>query len=189
MRKISATSREARTAAAVWRCLSRNEKAELVERAGHGAYRSGRYLGIEGGVLQLGVAEQGLDHPDIDAVFQQMGGKAVAQRVRANPLGNLRRPCCLDDDAMQLAGADWPHRALAREQPALCVHHAQLPSGLPPLAQQGQQICRQHGIAIPATPRLRGGRLLPRSTRISLRSLSMSATLSAATSATRRPAP
>ncbi len=40
---------------------------------------------------------------------------------------------------------------LTREQPALCVHHALLPPDLPPLAQQGQEICREDGIAIPAT--------------------------------------
>jgi hypothetical protein len=32
--------------------------AELVERTGHGAHRSRRHLGVEGGVLQLGVAER-----------------------------------------------------------------------------------------------------------------------------------
>src|ERR1019366_2057237 len=41
--------------------------AELVERTGHGAHRSRRHLGVEGGVLQLGVAEQRLDDADVDA--------------------------------------------------------------------------------------------------------------------------
>jgi hypothetical protein len=31
------------------------------------------------------------------------------------------------------------------------MHHALLVPDLPPLAQQGEQICREHGIAIPAT--------------------------------------
>jgi hypothetical protein len=105
-RKISATSSEARTASAGGCDLSGFEHAEFVERAGHGAYRSGRNLGVEGGVLQLGVPEQDLDDADIDAVFQQMGGKAVAQRVRSDPFGDLRGLCRLDDDAMQLPGAD-----------------------------------------------------------------------------------
>jgi hypothetical protein len=50
------------------------------------------------------VAEQGLDHADIDAVFQQVSRKTMAQRVWADPLGDLRRLCGLDDDAMQLPG-------------------------------------------------------------------------------------
>ena len=106
MRKISATSSEARTASAGGCDLSGLEHAELVERAGHGAYRSGRNLGVEGGVLQLGVAEQNLDDADVDAVLQQMGGETVPQRVRSDPLGDLRGLCRLDDDAMELPGAD-----------------------------------------------------------------------------------
>jgi len=39
---------------------------------------------------------------------------------------------------------------LTREQPTFCVHDALLTPDFPPLAQQGQQICREHGIAIPA---------------------------------------
>ena len=57
-------------------------------------------LGVQRGRLELGVAEQDLDHSHIDAVFQQMGRKAMAQRVRADPLGYLRCPCRLDNDAM-----------------------------------------------------------------------------------------
>jgi hypothetical protein len=55
---MSATSSEARTASAGGCDLSGPEHAELVERAGHGAYRSGRDLGVEGGVLQLRVPER-----------------------------------------------------------------------------------------------------------------------------------
>ena len=35
-------------------------------------------------------------------------------------------------------------------QPSRCITPL-LVSNLPPLAQQGEQICREHGIAIPAT--------------------------------------
>src|SRR5277367_5705724 len=148
---MSATSREARTASAGGCDLSGPEQAELVERADHGAHRSGRNLGVEGGVLQLGVAEQNLDDADVDAVFQQMGGKAVPQRVRSDPLGDLRGLCRLDDDAMELPGADWLHGVLSWKQPTVAMHHALLVPDLPPLAQQGEQICREHSIAIPAT--------------------------------------
>ena len=77
-RKISATSRGRAPPQPVEGDLSGPEHArELVERAGHGAHRSGSDLGVEGGVVQLRVPEQNLDDADVDAVFQQMGGKAV----------------------------------------------------------------------------------------------------------------
>jgi hypothetical protein len=37
---------------------------------------------------------------------------------------------------------------LAWKQPALGIHHALLPADLPPLAQQGEHIRREHGVAI-----------------------------------------
>jgi hypothetical protein len=43
------------------------------------------------------------------------------------------------------------HCVLTREQPTFCVHDTLLTPDFPPLAQQGQQICREHGIAIPTT--------------------------------------
>jgi len=76
----------------------------------------------------------------------------VAQRVRSDPLGDLRGLCRLDDDAMELPGADWLHGVLSWKQPTVAMHHALLVPDLPPLAQQGEQICREHGIAIPAIP-------------------------------------
>src|SRR5215207_6130255 len=138
-RKISATSSEARTGSA-GRGLSHLEHAELVERTGDGAHRARRNLGVEGGVLELGVPKQDLDHADIGAVLEQVSGEAVAQRMRADPLGDIGRVRRLDDDAMELAGADRLHRVLAREQPALAMHDALLAPELPPLAQQGEQI-------------------------------------------------
>src|ERR1700691_5405310 len=102
---MSATSSEARTASAGGCDLSGPEHVELVERAGHGAHRSGRDLGVEGGVVQLRVPEQDLDDADIDAVLEEMGGETVPQRVRSDPLGDLRGPCALGADARGRAGA------------------------------------------------------------------------------------
>jgi hypothetical protein len=45
-------------ASAAGRRLVGRKYTELVERTGHGAHRSSRHLGVEGGVLKLGVAEQ-----------------------------------------------------------------------------------------------------------------------------------
>ena len=40
---------------------------------------------------QLRVTEQNLDHANVDAALQQMGGEAVPQRVRRNALGDAAR--------------------------------------------------------------------------------------------------
>src|SRR3984885_12867903 len=146
---MSATSSEARTASAGGCDLSGPEHAELVERAGHGAHRSGRDLGVEGGVVQLRVPEQDLDDADINTVLEEMGRETVPQCVRSNPLGDLRGVCRLDDDAMELPGADRLHGVLSRKQPTVAMHHTLLVADLPPLAHE--QICREYGIAITAT--------------------------------------
>src|SRR5215211_8639329 len=148
MRKTSATSSEVRTASAVGRPLLTREHGQLIERADDGADRAGRDLGVEGGVLQLGVAEQRLDHANIDAVLEQMRGEAVPQRMRADALGDTGRVRRLDDDAMKLAGADRLACVLPRKQPAVAVHDTLLTPDLPPLAQQSEQIAREHGVAI-----------------------------------------
>ena len=53
--------------------------------------------------------------------LEQVGGKAVAQRVRSDPLGDLRGLCRLDDDAMELPGADRLHGVLSRKQPTVTM--------------------------------------------------------------------
>jgi hypothetical protein len=75
--------------------LARGNNPQLVERAYHGPHRARGDLGVERSCLELAVTEQGLDHADIDAVFQQMGREAVPKRMRADPLGDLRRLRCL----------------------------------------------------------------------------------------------
>ena len=56
-------------------------KRQRVKGADGGGQRGGRHMGVKGGGAQTVVAEQELDGPDIGAGFQQMGGKAVAQRM------------------------------------------------------------------------------------------------------------
>src|SRR6202021_1202002 len=111
---MSATSSEARTASAGGCDLSGPEHAELVERAGHGAHRSGRDLGVEGGVVQLRVPEQDLDDADINTVLEEMGRETVPQCVRSNPLGDLRGGCGLDDEERELPGVGRFVGVLAR---------------------------------------------------------------------------
>src|SRR4051794_23750599 len=97
---MSATSSEARTGSAGGCDLSGLEHRQLVQRAGYGAHRSGCDLGVKGRVLELRVAEQDLDDADIGAVLEQVGGEAVAQRMRADPLGDVGGLRRLDDDAV-----------------------------------------------------------------------------------------
>ena len=66
--------------------------------------------------------------------------KLWRKRMRPDPLGDVGRSRRLDDDPVQLPGADRLACMLAWKQPALGVHHALLPADLPPLAQQGEHI-------------------------------------------------
>ena len=52
------------------------------------------------------MAEQDLDDPDVDAILEQMGGEAVAQRMRPDPLGDARHARRLGGDAVDLSVAD-----------------------------------------------------------------------------------
>lgn len=68
----------------------------------YGTHRPRRHLGVEGGVLQLAVAEQNQDKPDVGPVLQQRDGEAVAESMRTEPLGDLRRLGRLNHDTVQL---------------------------------------------------------------------------------------
>lgn len=65
-----------------------------------------------------------------------------------DPLGDIGRLRCLDDDAMELPRADRLHRVLTGEQPAVAMHHTLFASNLPPLAQQREQVSREQRIAV-----------------------------------------
>src|SRR5258705_10635266 len=125
MSAISSAGRMAGSVAGV--CLLPDQRHDLVERTGHGTDRAGRHPRIECGVVELGVSKQNLDHADVDAILEQMRGEAMAQRVRAHPLGNTGGLCSLFDDAPELAGGDRLAYGLARKQPTGRAHY-------PPLA-------------------------------------------------------
>src|ERR1700738_385620 len=102
---MSATSSTGRIAgSAAGARLLLDQRHDLIEGTGHGADRPGCHPRIERRVVELGVSEQNLDHADVDAILEQMRGEAVAQRMRANPLGNTGGLCSLFDDAPELAG-------------------------------------------------------------------------------------
>src|SRR5438034_6612774 len=88
-RKISATSKAGRDmrAALLGGRLSLLElEGDMLQRAHDLADGLGGDAGIERRGIELGVTEQDLDHPNIDVLFQKMGGKAVSECVRRYPL-------------------------------------------------------------------------------------------------------
>ena len=124
----------------------------MIERARHRLHRSGRYLGVNGGGIDLGVAQQHLDHADIDALFEQVSGKRMAQSVRTHALmdpGELGR---LMHGAVQLSRRDRIGAAAAWEQPAIGEHHPAALAFAPPLTKQIQQVRGKHGALGPCVP-------------------------------------
>src|SRR5207237_10471490 len=102
--------------------------------------------------------------------FQKMGGKAVPQRVNTDTLGNAGALGGHANEPVELA----PTHVLspvAGEQPGLAGMHPSLRArGAPPFTQYIQQVGREKDVAILVAPRFREGRLLPCSTRITIRS-------------------
>src|SRR5215471_3618964 len=91
-RKISATSRAGRATPAV--ASGGRRQDEALERALDLADGASGDLGVERRRVELLVAEQHLDHADVDLLLQEMGGEAVAQRVQRDALvdpSRLRR--------------------------------------------------------------------------------------------------
>src|SRR6516225_9605504 len=144
-RKTSAPSRGGR-AMRPWsggRRSAREIDAEPLERALDVADRADGDAGVERRRLELRVAEQHLDHANVDALLEQMGGEAVPQRVRRDALGDARQILGGGDGAIELTGGDRIDRVLAGKEPD------RRPRRPPPVPQQLEQLRRQHHIAIP----------------------------------------
>ena len=151
---MSATSSLGRRTAAGYtsgRGLPSIKRCEPVERAGDGPDRGIGNAGVKRRGVELGVAEQRLDHADVDALLEQVGGEAVPQRVRRHPLGDPGGLGGGVDDAAELAGRQRLDRVAAGKQPAARQQQA-APSPLaPPGAQQFEQLRRQHRVAVLAS--------------------------------------
>jgi len=116
-----------------------------------------------------------------------MGGEAVPQRMNADTLGDAGTPRCQANDPMQLARTRMLP-AVAGKQPGLTGRHpALLARNAPPFVQYLEQDGRENDVPILLAPSLRWGRLLPCSTRMTIRSRSISVSLSDTTSEARRP--
>src|SRR6267378_3255068 len=116
-----------------------------------------------------------------------MRGEAVPQRMNADTLGDAGTPGCQANDPMQLARTRMLP-AVAGKQPGLTGRHpALLARDAPPFMQYLKKDGRENDVPILLAPRLREGRLLPCSTRMIIRSRSISVSLSDTTSEARRP--
>src|SRR5208283_290690 len=107
---------------------------ETLQRADDVADRPGGDAGVKRRAVELGVAHQNLDHANIDAAFQKMGGEAVPQRMRRNALvdaGGLGGGVA---GAIELARRERTDAVLPGKQPAL------RPRRPPPGAQQVEQL-------------------------------------------------
>src|SRR5204863_3234236 len=103
-----------------------------------------------------------------------MGGEAVPQRMNADTLGDAGTPRCQANDPMQLARTRMLP-AVAGKQPGLTGRHpALLARDAPPSMQYLKKHGRENDVPILLAPRLREGRLLPCSTRMSIRPRSIS---------------
>src|SRR5437868_11645836 len=152
-----------------------------VKRAGHIADRADGDACVERRRVELLVSEQNLDDPNIGLLLQEMGGKAVPQCVNADAFGNAGTPCCQANDPVELARTHMLP-AVARKQPGLAGSHPSfLARHAPPVAQQLKKVRRENDIPVLLAPRFREGRLLPCSTRMTIRSLSMSVSFSETT--------
>src|SRR5258708_21868967 len=116
-----------------------------IERAHDLADRLGGDAGIERRGIELGVAEQHLDHSDIDVLFQKMGGKAVPECVRRYPLVDPGHVGSRMAGAMELARGERTDGVLTGKQPP------SWPTRLAPSPQQLEQMRRQHDVSVFAT--------------------------------------
>ena len=105
-RMTSATSRRGRATRprSGGRRSTREVDAQPLQWALDVADRVDGDAGVERRRLQLRVSEQNLDHANIDALLEQMGGEAVPQGVRRHALGDARQILGGGDGAVKVQG-------------------------------------------------------------------------------------
>src|SRR5260370_19334282 len=139
-RKTSATSRIGRGIAGVSgrRCHLHVQKFERALDLPDGV---DGHTCIAGGGRNVTMTEQILNYVNVDALFQEMSGEAVAQRVHGDC---FIEPCglsCLAASSFHRACGDRPNPVRAREKPMLGA-------GLLPVETQGgEEILGQHDVA------------------------------------------
>src|SRR5438874_7525721 len=182
---------EARQAGPRWRKMSATSTAgrgnggasaghlqQEVKRAGHIADRADGDACVERRRVELLVSEQNLDDPDVGLLLQEMGGKAVPQCVNADTFGNAGTPRCQANDPVELARTRMLP-AVARKQPGLTGRH--------PFLRATRHHSRNSSRRLGERMTYRSFFPLPCSTRMIIRSLSISVSLSDTASDDRRP--
>ena len=147
-------------------------EVEQIERALHLPDRVQGDPGVARRRGDLPMPQQVLDHPDVDALLEQVGGEAVPQGVHGHRLVDLGHAGGGVSGALERARRD----RCSGSGPET----ARRASGATPVAQEREQLRREHGVAVLAA--------LALATWMIMR-WSMSPTWSATTSETRRPAP
>ena len=113
-----------------------------VQRTLGRADRAGGDLQIPRRRLQTPMPEQKLNRAQVGAGLEEMNSKRVTECVWGNPLGKVRAS---GGDLASVAdgvGSDRRPRAVAREEPVPGPVH------LPPLAEDRQQLRREHHVAV-----------------------------------------
>jgi hypothetical protein len=87
----------------------------------------------------MSMAQQHLDHPDIDAALQQMGGEAVPQDMNGHLLVDPRRRARRPAGRVQRRRLDPAGRVAPRKQPVLGTRQ-------PPVGAQDRQQLRADSI-------------------------------------------
>src|SRR4029077_20532347 len=142
--KMSATSTAGRDNG---RALAGHLQQE-VERARHLADRAGGDAGVKRCRVELLVSEQNLDDPDIGLLLQEMGGKAVPQRMNTDTLGNAGACRGHADEPVKLARTHVLP-AVAGKEPGLAgLHPSLLARHAPPVAQQLKKVGRENDIPV-----------------------------------------
>ena len=99
-------------------------------------------MGVARRGRQVRVPQQHLDHADVDAALQQMGGEAVPQDMDGHLLADPRRRPRRPAGRVQRRRLDRTGRVAPRKQPVLGTR--QPPVG----AQDRQELRRQHHVAL-----------------------------------------
>ena len=82
------------------------QQLRSVQRAAHGEAAPVEDVGVDHCSLDIFVAEQFLDGPDVIAVLQQVGGERVAKGMGADTLGDAGLAGGLFDGFVQTAGVE-----------------------------------------------------------------------------------
>ena len=98
--------------------------------------------------LDLLVAEQDLNHPDIDPLLKQVCGERVSQTVQVHRFVEASHCDAGMERPVELAGRQGIDRVLPREQPAAFKHFVFCLCEAPPLTQYVEQHGREHCVAI-----------------------------------------